>query len=145
MTGREIRELLDHAGVLPSKQLGQNFLIDPNMSRWIVSQLEISPHDAVVEVGPGAGSLTTHLVGQVRKLILIEFDARLASGGQLCGAQRGLADMAIMPFVRQFAATDGAWFDAQPLPHLQRWLAAHLASDLFTAIMARANPEKPAA
>ncbi len=79
MTGREIRELLDNAGVLPSKQLGQNFLIDPNMARWIVSQLEISPDDAVVEVGPGAGSLTTHLVGQVRKLILIEFDARLAA------------------------------------------------------------------
>lgn len=79
MTGREIRELLDHAGVLPSKQLGQNFLIDPNMARWIVSQLEISPDDAVVEVGPGAGSLTTHLVGQVQKLILIEFDARLAA------------------------------------------------------------------
>jgi 16S rRNA (adenine1518-N6/adenine1519-N6)-dimethyltransferase len=79
MTGREIRELLDQAGVMPSKQLGQNFLIDPNMARWIVSQLEISPDDAVVEVGPGAGSLTTHLVGQVRKLILIEFDARLAA------------------------------------------------------------------
>lgn len=79
MTGREIRELLDHAGVLPSKQLGQNFLIDPNMSRWIVSQLDLRPEDAVVEVGPGAGSLTTHLVGNVRKLILIEFDARLAA------------------------------------------------------------------
>lgn len=79
MTGREIRETLDQAGVLPSKQLGQNFLIDPNMSRWIVSQLDISPGDSVVEVGPGAGSLTTHLVGQVKKLILIEFDARLAA------------------------------------------------------------------
>lgn len=82
MTGREIREALDHAGVLPSKQLGQNFLIDPNMARWIVSQLEISPSDAVVEVGPGTGSLSEHLVGQVRKLILIEFDARLAAALQ---------------------------------------------------------------
>jgi len=82
MTGREIREALDHAGVLPSKQLGQNFLIDPNMARWIVSQLEITPDDAVVEVGPGTGSLSEHLVGQVRKLILIEFDARLAAALQ---------------------------------------------------------------
>ena len=79
MTGREIREALDHAGVLPSKQLGQNFLIDPNMARWIVSQLEITANDAVVEVGPGTGSLSEHLVGKVRKLILIEFDARLAA------------------------------------------------------------------
>jgi 16S rRNA (adenine1518-N6/adenine1519-N6)-dimethyltransferase len=79
MTGREIKETLDRVGVLPSKQLGQNFLIDPNMARWIVSQLEATPEDAVVEVGPGTGSLSEHLVGKVRKLILIEFDARLAA------------------------------------------------------------------
>ncbi len=79
MTGREIKETLDRAGVVPSKQLGQNFLIDPNMARWIVSQLEATEDDAVVEVGPGTGSLSEHLVGKVRKLILIEFDARLAA------------------------------------------------------------------
>lgn len=79
MTGGEIRETLDRAGVLPSKQLGQNFLTDPNMARWIVSQLEVSPDDAVVEVGPGTGALTEHLIGKVRRLILIEFDARLAA------------------------------------------------------------------
>lgn len=78
MTGREIKEMLDRAGVLPSKQLGQNFLIDPNMARWIVSQLDVSSDDTVVEVGPGTGSLSEHLVGKVRRLILIEFDARLA-------------------------------------------------------------------
>ncbi len=79
MTGREIKDTLERAGVLPSKQLGQNFLIDPNMARWIVSQLEATADDAVVEVGPGTGSLSEHLVGKVRRLILIEFDARLAA------------------------------------------------------------------
>lgn len=64
---------------MPSRQLGQNFLIDPNMARWIVSQLEIEPGDAVVEVGPGTGALSSHLAGKVRKLVLIEFDARLAA------------------------------------------------------------------
>lgn len=78
MTGKDIKELLDRAGVLPSKQLGQNFLIDPNMARWIVSQLEVTPDEAVVEVGPGTGALSEHLIGNCRKLILIEFDARLA-------------------------------------------------------------------
>ena len=71
--------MLDRAGVLPSKQLGQNFLIDPNMARWIVSQLEVTEDDAVVEVGPGTGALSTHLLGKVRRLILIEFDGRLAA------------------------------------------------------------------
>lgn len=70
-------------------------------------------------------------------------DARLATSAQLCGARRGLADMALMPFVRQFAAVDRAWFDAQPLPHLQRWLAEHLASDLFTVVMERHKPWSP--
>ncbi len=79
MTGQEIREALDRARVLPSKQLGQNFLTDPNMARWIVSQLEISPDDTVVEVGPGTGSLTEHVLGKAKRVVLVEFDARLAS------------------------------------------------------------------
>lgn len=79
MTGREIRDVLELAGVLPSKQLGQNFLLDQNLAGWIVAQLEATADDAVVEVGPGTGSLSEHLVGKVRRLILIEFDARLAA------------------------------------------------------------------
>ena len=79
MTGREIREALEAAGVKPSRQLGQNFLCDPNVARWIVDQLEVAPDDAVVEVGPGTGALSELLVGRVRRLILVEFDARLAA------------------------------------------------------------------
>ena len=67
----------------------------------------------------------------------------VGAGGSGLRATRGLADMAIMPFVRQFAATDREWFDAQALPSLQRWLAAHLASDLFAAIMVRHAPWQP--
>lgn len=70
-------------------------------------------------------------------------DARLAADGQLCGPVRGLADAALMPFVRQFAAVDRAWFDAQPLPDLKTWLAWHLASGLFHAIMLRVTPWSP--
>lgn len=73
---------------------------------------------------------------------LHELDSRLAGQGQLCGTTRGLADMAIMPFVRQFGAVDPAWFEAQPLPHVRQWLAGHLASDLFAAVMAKFAPWK---
>jgi hypothetical protein len=45
-----------------------------------------------------------------------------------------------MPFVRQFAAVDSAWFKAQPLPHLKSWLEGHLQSDLFERIMVRYAP-----
>lgn len=67
-------------------------------------------------------------------------DARLSDSGQLCGAQRGMADAAIMPFIRQFAAVDPAWFADQPMPHLKTWLAGHLGSSLFQAIMERVPP-----
>jgi len=46
-----------------------------------------------------------------------------------------LGDFALLPFVRQFAFIDKAWFDTQPWPNLQHWLAAFLASPGFTAIM----------
>jgi len=76
-------------------------------------------------------------------MFLRELDARLSAGGQLCGAARGLADAAVMPFVRQFAAVDQGWFAAQPIAHLQAWLNGHLASDLFNAVMMRAAPWSP--
>lgn len=72
--------------------------------------------------------------------ILSEWDARLSQHGQFCRATRTLTDMAIMPFVRQFAATDRAWFAAQEVPHLQAWLAAHEASALFAKAMVKHVP-----
>ena len=75
---------------------------------------------------------------------LRELDARLAGSGQLRGTVRGLVDAAIVPFVRQFAAIDRPWFEAQPLPHLESWLAGHLGSALFNAIMTRFEPWVPA-
>jgi glutathione S-transferase len=74
---------------------------------------------------------------------LERLDHRLRAAGQLCGPKRGLADMAIMPFVRQFAAVEPDWFADQALPHLKAWLAGHLASDLFQQIMTRAAPWSP--
>ena len=48
-----------------------------------------------------------------------------------------LADIAILPFVRQFAFIDKAWFDAQPWPNLRAWLHRFLTSDRFAAIMGK--------
>ena len=71
-------------------------------------------------------------------VILADLNARLAArGGNLCRETRALTDIALMPFVRQFAATDRDWFEAQPLPALHNWLAAHIASDLFVSAMAK--------
>jgi glutathione S-transferase len=74
---------------------------------------------------------------------LEDLDARIGDAGQICGPKPGLVDAAIMPFVRQFAAVNRSWFDARPLPRLKAWLADHLASDLFVAIMHRVPPWYP--
>ncbi len=60
------------------KSLGQHFLIDPNLQRKIVEALEPEADDRVIEIGPGQGALTRHLVERVRRLILIELDDTLA-------------------------------------------------------------------
>ncbi len=82
MNHGDIRKHLDQHGVLPSRQLGQNFLTDSTVAKSIVDFLDLQADDCVVEVGPGAGSLTCHVEGRVRKLILVEFDARLAAALQ---------------------------------------------------------------
>ena len=69
--------------------------------------------------------------------ILTQLNERLQRTTFLCGETIGLADIAIFPFIRQFAATDQIWFDAQPLAYLQHWLTQHLASELFARIMQR--------
>ena len=78
VTETELRAVLAKRDVLPSRKLGQNFLVDENSARWIVDQLELGPEDVVVEVGPGVGALTEHVVGRVKRVILIEYDRRLA-------------------------------------------------------------------
>lgn len=67
-------------------------------------------------------------------------EVRLSARSHLCGDTRTLADIAVMPFVRQFAAVDQGWFYRQPLPQLQAWLARLTASALFDQAMLRVRP-----
>ncbi len=73
-------------------------------------------------------------------LFLRVLEERLAGSDNLAGPRRGLTDIALFPFVRQFAHTDRAWFDVLPLPRLRAWLKRHLASDLFAAVMPKFAP-----
>ena len=75
----EIRATLSEIGVSPVKTLGQNFLHDQNLARWIVDQAQITPQDYVVEIGPGLGALTGFLLEKGAHIVAIEKDARLAN------------------------------------------------------------------
>ncbi len=66
---------------------------------------------------------------------LMGLNARIEEQGYLMGRRPCLADLAIAPFVRQFAQVDRAWFDAQPWSALSAWLLKFQTSPLFVSIM----------
>lgn len=69
--------------------------------------------------------------------ILKTYDERLSNQAYLCGDSISLADLALSPFVRQFANTDRGWFDQLPLLHLHDWLIGILEGDLFKSCMVK--------
>lgn len=64
-------------------------------------------------------------------------DERLNSHEFLFGSHRSIADMAIAPFVRQFANVDRQWFDCVEWPGLQRWLQTFVDSERFNSVMTK--------
>ena len=75
--------------------------------------------------------------------ILQQYEVRLGSSSHFCGGEMSLADVALAPFVRQFANTDREWFDAQELPNVQRWLNLIIEGDLFKRSMVRQKRWRP--
>jgi glutathione S-transferase len=66
---------------------------------------------------------------------LEKLERRLEQSAWLAGERLSVADVAIFPFVRQFALVDKPWFDRMRRPRLQAWLDTLLASALFSSVM----------
>lgn len=82
------------------------------------------------------GQTREHYRQQAVDCLITPLDqAQSADGPWLGGAQPVLADAAIFPFVRQFAAVDPAWWVGSPFPATRAWLHSWLASDLFAGVM----------
>jgi 16S rRNA (adenine1518-N6/adenine1519-N6)-dimethyltransferase len=79
MTLSEIRTTLQDIGVSPVKTLGQNFLHDQNLVRWIIDRADLTRDDYVVEIGPGLGALTKLALAKGAHALAIEKDTRLAN------------------------------------------------------------------
>ena len=75
----DIRRLAAELDLRPTKKLGQNFVIDPNTIRRIVSQAHLTNDDVVAEIGPGLGSLTLGILEVADSVIAVEVDPKLAS------------------------------------------------------------------
>lgn len=63
----------------PKKFFGQNFLVDDNISKKIIRQLDINDSDLVLEIGPGQGALTKHLAELKERYTAVEIDDAIAS------------------------------------------------------------------
>jgi 16S rRNA (adenine1518-N6/adenine1519-N6)-dimethyltransferase len=74
---REFQLALEEAGFRPSKTLGQNFLLDPNMARSLVRDAGVGPGDVAVEIGAGCGFLTVELAEAGCEVRALEVDRRL--------------------------------------------------------------------
>lgn len=86
-TKHQVQQLLASAGVGPNKKLGQNFLIDLNLIRYLLDQAAITKDDLVLEVGCGTGSMTEGIAERAGGVIVVEYDRVL---GKI--AQARLAD-----------------------------------------------------
>ncbi|GAA1562840.1 16S rRNA (adenine(1518)-N(6)/adenine(1519)-N(6)) -dimethyltransferase RsmA [Brevibacterium picturae] len=79
LTARDIREIAADIGLRPTKQKGQNFVIDPNTVRSIVTSAKLEGRSSVVEIGPGLGSLTLGLLEAGHHVTAVEIDEVLAA------------------------------------------------------------------
>lgn len=112
------RSLMDAAGFRPSSVLGQNFLLDPSLHRWIADRAAPTPADLVVEIGVGLGFLTRELAARAGRVVAVEIDRRL-----LTIAQGELA-----------AATNIAWVAGDALGGPGRTLHAEIPRELAAAV-----------
>ncbi|MBP7461394.1 MAG: ribosomal RNA small subunit methyltransferase A [Candidatus Delongbacteria bacterium] len=71
---RIIKQDLERKDARPDKRLGQHFLLDEYTLQLMVENLELTPSDYLVEIGPGTGQLTDFLIGQCRHLTVVEKD-----------------------------------------------------------------------
>jgi 16S rRNA (adenine1518-N6/adenine1519-N6)-dimethyltransferase len=73
-----IRALAARLGLRPTKQRGQNFVVDANTVRRIVLAAQVGADDVVLEIGPGLGSLTLGLLDTGARVVAVEIDSLLA-------------------------------------------------------------------
>ena len=64
-------------------------------------------------------------------------ELRLAEHNYLMSAHESLLDIALLPFIRQFARIERQWYLQSPYPHVKEWLNRYLQSPMFTKVMAK--------
>src|SRR5690606_38387254 len=77
MNAQEVKNILARLNIRPTKQRGQNFLIDEAYLDDMLNAANVSKDDLILEVGPGLGVLTRKLAAAARKVVCVELDKKL--------------------------------------------------------------------
>lgn len=122
-----LRARLEAAGFRPSKALGQNFLLDPNLARAIARDAAVDAGDFVIEVGPGCGALSRELAALGVRLIAFEIDRRLVEFAREALAAHPLSEVvradvlagkhALAPEVLERVPESAPWHVVANLPY----------------------------
>jgi 16S rRNA (adenine1518-N6/adenine1519-N6)-dimethyltransferase len=132
LTPGDVRELAGRLGVRPSKRLGQNFVVEPGTVRRIATLATLDPHDVVLEVGPGLGSLTLALLETgAGQILAVEIDPVLAAGLPRTVAARAprLADRVAV------VAADALHVEGSDLPAAPSVLVANLPYNVAVPVL----------
>lgn len=133
LSPKQVAELLERHGLEPSRALGQNFLVDPNTVRRIVTLAGVQPGQRVVEIGPGLGSLTLALCEAGAKVLAVEADKYLidALGANVAGKP-------VEILVQDAMELQWARDLAEPV-----WLVANLPYNIATPLVAEVLDRVP--
>ena len=133
VTRTRLLDLMREFGLEPHRTLGQNFVVDPNTIRKIVRLAGVDPGDAVLEIGPGLGSLTLGLLAAGAEVTAVEIDERLLPAlEQVTGGRARLI------------AADALKADWSTLLDDRPWtLVANLPYNVATPILMRLLDEVP--
>ncbi|MHA6524092.1 16S rRNA (adenine(1518)-N(6)/adenine(1519)-N(6))-dimethyltransferase RsmA [Tessaracoccus sp. G1721] len=108
-----VRRIAAELDLRPTKQRGQNFVVDPNTVRRIVALSGVTSADVVLEIGPGLGSLTLGLLEQGARVVAVEIEDRLAERLRRTVAER-MGDEAASRL--EVVGADALQVDALPGP-----------------------------
>jgi 16S rRNA (adenine1518-N6/adenine1519-N6)-dimethyltransferase len=125
-----LREIIARYGIAARKSLGQNFILDLNLTRRIARAAGPLEESSVIEIGPGPGGLTRALLGEgARRVIAIERDPRcLAALGELAARYPGRLEL---------VAGDALALDPAMLCEKPRKIVANLPYNIATALLLR--------
>jgi 16S rRNA (adenine1518-N6/adenine1519-N6)-dimethyltransferase len=136
-----VRAVARRVGILPSRRLGQHFLVDRGVLESLVAALAPAQEEVVIEIGCGIGTLTGELAAHAHRVIALDLDPACVEATRL--TQRGRDNVEVVEadarsLVPRSLGVEGAWAAAGNLPY-------RLTGAILSRVFERDDPPRVAA